>query len=232
MEKKLTIACVLWQGTFHRKASPYRVRQIKYTPDWVMKLRNMVKRNLLLPYEFVCLTNKPFILKGVKTVPLEHDWPGWWSKMELYRPDMDWERVLYLDLDVVILQDLWPFAAFPADFGIGAAFGHPRRLKSGVRYGYNSSVIVFDREAVELIWQRFQAAPDKWMGIFRGDQDFLQDQFPDLDMFPQKWVQKLNNCLTHNGECVPNKRVKVMLCMPKKNDEAAGKYELVERLWR
>jgi len=34
--------------------------------------------------EFVCLTDDdPEDIPGAK--PLKHNWPGWWSKMEMYR---------------------------------------------------------------------------------------------------------------------------------------------------
>lgn len=43
---------------------------------------------------------------------LQHDWPGWWSKIELFRPGLfqAGDRVLYLDLDTVPVgnfSELW-----------------------------------------------------------------------------------------------------------------------------
>lgn len=42
---------------------------------------------------------------GVPRLPLQYDWPGWFAKMELFRPDLT-GPLLYLDLDTVVLGDL------------------------------------------------------------------------------------------------------------------------------
>jgi len=50
---------------------------------------------------FFCLTDLSTI-HGVRTLPLQHDWSGWWAKIELFKYD----DVFYLDLDTVILNDI------------------------------------------------------------------------------------------------------------------------------
>ena len=42
---------------------------------------------------------------GVETIPLQHDWPGWFAKFELFRPDIEGD-LLYFDIDTVITGDL------------------------------------------------------------------------------------------------------------------------------
>nr|WP_145924153.1 hypothetical protein [Halomonas elongata] len=44
--------------------------------------------------------------------PLAHGWPGWWSKLELFRPHGG--DLLYLDLDTVVRGDLQPLIDAPA----------------------------------------------------------------------------------------------------------------------
>lgn len=51
----------------------------------------------------ICLSDVP--VDGVETIPLIHNWPKWFSKFELFRPDIDGD-LLYFDLDTVIVGDL------------------------------------------------------------------------------------------------------------------------------
>lgn len=225
MAKELIVICVLNQN----KGAPYTI-------EWVWKLKNMVFVNLDYPFRFICFSNVPIDLHGVAYIPLRYNLPGWWSKMEMFREGPEC-RVLYLDLDVLVYRNLQPIIDFPADFAIGPSYGRPDRHKkkkvTGVRPGYNSSVMVFDRGPfTEGIWEKFNEAPKRWMSLFRGDQDFLQEFFPDLDTLPAKWIPKLGGCITKEDEFKPSKHAKVILCMPKKNHVMAEKHEFVRQLWQ
>lgn len=221
-----------------------------YTMEWVEKLRNMVDRNMNVPYNFVCLTNvdvNQYYSEGrehltdITFYPLRYNWPGWWSKMEIFSPLLPLNRrILYLDLDILIMDDLLYFLRFPADFAIGSMYGHPdvhrARKVSGVRPGYNSSVMAFDNaQLIREIWDKFNESPEHWMHNFRGDQDFLQEFFPDLDTFPAKWIPKFGQCVVNKEFRLP-KRAKIILCMardyPNKNLDLAQEYFEVDQIWR
>jgi hypothetical protein len=51
------------------------------------------------------LTDRP--VPGAACEPLRYEYPGWWAKMELFRPDVSGD-LLYFDLDTIILDDLYP----------------------------------------------------------------------------------------------------------------------------
>ena len=89
-----------------------------YNGIYVDKLYNTIDNNLKLPYEFVCLTNSPKqISSGITIKPLLHGLEGWWSKMEIFRPDLfrDCDGVLYFDLDTLIMDDINELAELAAD---------------------------------------------------------------------------------------------------------------------
>lgn len=80
-----------------------------YDIKYVVALKNALKKYCKEPFDFYCLTDEaeevtPFAIP----VLLEHDLPGWWSKIELFNPKLfsDKETVLYFDLDVLILKDI------------------------------------------------------------------------------------------------------------------------------
>ena len=110
-----------------------------FTPHHVRLLSKMVRHNLKVPYRLVLLTdiwNRDVLGSADIVVPLEHDWDGWWSKLELFRPDMPWcvedSVTLYLDLDTVIMDDLFPFFNFAQDMMVLERFRWPDEWATGV----------------------------------------------------------------------------------------------------
>jgi len=89
----ITIACVYKSGK-------------KFNQQYVDNLYNMVKRNLTMPFKFVCLTDL-FFSAPYYLIRLEYGLRGWWSKFELFRPEVfDTNHVLYFDLDTLILDNI------------------------------------------------------------------------------------------------------------------------------
>lgn len=240
MEEIISIVCVLNQ----RKRGIYSV-------EWVQKLKNMVDKHINRPYLFFCFTNMapdPHI-NDIIWLPLRYKWLTWWAKMEIFSPIWPLtqhpemilsDRVLYLDLDILVVGDLEPFIEYPAEFAIGSAYGHPqihhKRRVRGVRRGYNSSVMAFNRGPItDCIWSKFTRSPHRWMELFRGDQDFIKNFFPDLAKFPSEWIPKLGSCINDDDRFEPQKDAKIVLCMErnmkKKNLDAITKYPEVAQIW-
>jgi hypothetical protein len=133
----ITVACVEW-GNYEGRGDEY-----------IEKLRGMVARNLAAAYRFVCL--RPDI--GLN---------GWWNKIELFRPGQFAGRVLYLDLDTVIVGALERLVRHKgllhlADWG-------------WTRNDYGSGVMVWDAGEHEEIYTRFDGTVP---ARFRGDQDWM-----------------------------------------------------------
>lgn len=93
LPSRLTVACVWWGNL--------------YSVDYVKKLRDAVKRNLSVPHDFVCLTTNVVPEGVIKITPPRGD-KGWWQKINLFSPDMfgPSQRILYLDLDLVVIGSL------------------------------------------------------------------------------------------------------------------------------
>lgn len=90
----ITIACVLKSGG-------------DFDISYVKRLSMGIRRTLCTRYEFICLTDvSPENFRGYpidRINPLEYNWPGWWSKMELFRLP---GPLMYLDLDMVLINSL------------------------------------------------------------------------------------------------------------------------------
>lgn len=146
----VTVACVLRSGGAYRQ-------------QHVEKLRRSVDKWLSADHEFFCLDDSRMIRR----------WPGWWSKIELFRPGLFNGRVLYLDLDNVIVGPLDPLylvrgIVFMRDFFLG---------------DISTAVMSWEGDQLANIYEAFAANQRHWMDPARkvnprqsvyGDQSFVQ----------------------------------------------------------
>lgn len=97
-----------------------------YTPEYVDRLAAS-----LAPFGSVtCLTDYTGPLQ-CDTWPLLHDWPGWWSKLELFER-FRVGRTVYFDLDTVVPGDISPLFDLDGPFYMLSDFYRPERPASGV----------------------------------------------------------------------------------------------------
>jgi hypothetical protein len=140
-------------------------RGYTFSHDHVRTLKSMVARNLKRDHRFVCVADEA--IEGVETVPL--DWrkhvPGTVC-IRLMQHNAAWarenlgERVLSLDLDVVITGSLDHIVSRPDDFII---FRNPNFPKPQ-RAFYQSSVQLFSAGARPELWEDFDPEQTpRWM---------------------------------------------------------------------
>ena len=76
-----------------------------FTPEWVTRINRQIREHIK-PSRIVCLTDMD--VKDCEVIPLKHGWPGWFSKIELFRPGLfntiDDFAVVYFDLDTLIVK--------------------------------------------------------------------------------------------------------------------------------
>ena len=76
-----------------------------YDPAYVEKLYRGFKRNLTIPFDFICLVDKNYIFQeDIKAVRFKRsvDQYGWMSLMEMYRPEICQGIRLTVGLDTII----------------------------------------------------------------------------------------------------------------------------------
>lgn len=63
------------------------------------------------------------IADGVHWIPLLHDWPKHFSKVEMWRPDLEKHgRIIFLDLSVVVVGDISPLLRYQGEFCVVSDF--------------------------------------------------------------------------------------------------------------
>lgn len=165
----LTVLCVLKSGG-------------DYGVEYVRKLRDGVAKHLTIPHRFVCLSDVPV---PCKRIALKHDWPGWWSKLEIFRPRVITGKTLYLDLDTIIVGDLDRITEIPDDFAMLNVTGNDKKLG-------NAGVMWFAK-AFPHVYKRFAEKPEYWIDYhvkngrdrYIGDQAFINDCFETIPKLHQ-----------------------------------------------
>lgn len=168
----------------------------KYGAEYVERLRDGVVRYLSQPHHFVCLTDRVSDLPtsiDVQPIAIPDNYAGWWGKMVLF--ERSWrlgQKVIYFDLDTVIIGDLSPLADIAAPLAVCANFtqlaGH-----SGWPCRYGSCVMVIGPEFDNAMWNWFsclnemivrdcgrygdQMAIEKWDKELPLLQDYLPKNF-------------------------------------------------------
>lgn len=214
----ITVACVWVQGN------------VPYSVEYVAKLRGMVSRHLSQPFRFVCLTDRPAELptnvEAVEITPHKGLF-GWWAKVELFNRSHGFDgRMLYLDLDTLVVDSLEPVVDFPASFALiphEGTFNGKDGLAVVKRF--NSSVMVWDAGSQDHVFENF--IPTKTPKRLWGDQDHIGEQCPFAAFLPAEWFPRLSSL---NGR-QPDAPVKVVLAKKPKNEIAAQQWPWFREAW-
>ena len=162
----------------------------KYSTEYVQKLYNMVQRNTTLTHKFFIFTdNMDMKIDGhvnIKMFPMVN-LQGWWNKMQLFHPGVIEGTTLYMDLDVVITDNIDCFFTHEpeADFVGMNDFNPDTKI-------FNSSVFRFEPEAMkDKLWQPFINDRERWLR-YSGDQNVISEvilKHPETRSFPDSWTQ-------------------------------------------
>lgn len=150
--------------------------------EYVDRLRSALARHLRPERVYLITDDVASNYRGVRCKPADPTLTGWWQKLRLFKPGQfaSDARMLYLDLDTVIVGDLSPLAGYTGDFACLRDFYRPDALGSGV--------MLWRAGAVDAIWERWVAAGrplhaegDQWWIARSGVRaDRLQDLFPGM----------------------------------------------------
>ncbi len=133
--------------------------------EYVDKLRDMVMRNTSLPFKFEVFTEENLPVQGLK---------GWDAKLALFHPNAfrKGERVVFFDLDTLIIGDIDPLLKYRGDFATLRDFWRPE--------GLGPAVIMWEAGKYDWLWNEYelQGRPP----LTRGDQEWIEDTFVRADI--------------------------------------------------
>lgn len=223
----LTIACVFVRG-------PY-----PYTVEYVVRLERMVRRFLQRPFRFVCFTDQPEAFRApIETIRIPAHLPGcpqaigYWNKVQLFNPAHGLTgRVLFLDLDVLVVADLAPLVDYPAPVALAAdelALDRPAIGVNAVGLTivrkFNASAMAFDPAAAAALWTAW--TPDVTRRL-QSDQDWYGERLPDAAAMPVSWFPRLSKIAGPPFDAA----AKVILAKKPKNHVAARQWPWFAERW-
>jgi hypothetical protein len=160
----------------------------KYDWCYVERLYNMIKRHSTRPVRLHVFTEPDRSVPDHMIKHVLQDWPGiagpkksWWYKMQMFEPGRILGRLLYFDLDTVIVDNIdWMHDLDARFFWSIRDFRHLWRPSWK---GMNSSVMLWDTSRFAWIWREFQQNDVKTQArLFHGDQDFLNSVLTERDL--------------------------------------------------
>ena len=158
-----------------------------YAPEHVYALEGMVNR--YLGAKFICLADRQL---SCATIPLQHNWPGWWSKMEIFRLE---PPILYLDLDTIIRGHCFDIleAVREEHFVILRDVYRGKNNPNAMQ----SSIIYWDRP---MTWLYEQFVSEPVFNLPHGDQQFLEQHV----RLAEYWQDFTPSIVSYKADVVPN----------------------------
>lgn len=174
-EEKFTVLCV--------RFGP------KYSRDYVEKLRNMVQRNVTVPYEFVCITDDSRPIDGVRLIvqPFQNYRKIWWHKIHMFDSSLPlYGRILYFDLDVIICNNINKLLIDHENKFLGIK-DFNRKFHNNWQY-LNSSVMSWLHGSQHQIYQQFKNNSVDAQRL-QGDQDWIWKLCKtQITFWPTEWI--------------------------------------------
>ncbi len=190
----ISVVCVKW-GTL-------------YNADYVNILQKNVEANLRLPHKFICYTDDATGLnKKIEVRKLPDNLKGWWNKLYLFSQEYE-SKVLYLDLDTILVGNIDKICNYNGEFAILRDFYRPD--------GYGSGVMMWKNGFGKHIWNQY--VEEGYPEIEGGDQAFIEKAHPDADrlqtLFPgdftsykkhaREWPKKGSKVVCFHGTPKPH----------------------------
>lgn len=167
----------------------------KFSAEHVNRLYRMAKLNLTLPFNFYCHTEDPTdIYSEVNIIPLDESLPleKWWWKLTLFKENNLSGINLYLDLDVVIQNNIDHLFDKAVKNKITLIF-NDEDWTENILYNvdpktapeYNSSIMLWHNNENTEIYNKFSNNIDLYQRLYLGIDRFFtheidQNNFSDI----------------------------------------------------
>src|SRR5271156_5054947 len=146
-----------------------------FAPVHVQALQKQIQKHSP-DVEFLCISDVP--VPRVSTIKALYDWPIWWLKMKIFRPEVP-GPFLYMDLDTVVRGPIEDFF----EGHLPSTFTGLRDSRAGK---FGNGLMWVPEEVREYLWNEWLLNPKEHMAHYeksydmripRYDQGFMEDRF-------------------------------------------------------
>ena len=163
--------------------------------DDVLNLKENLKERVECNYEFVCYSDD----ESVADVKLEKNYPGWWSKVEIFR---ETGQCIFFDLDTAIFSNIEGLFAYFDDNQRKIAMLRPfytrrKRWHRGRTHVYASGVIAWSGD-YSYIYREFSPSLRR---KYSGDQEYIQSKLMEHGDEIGFINEHVGNILSYRWDC-------------------------------
>ena len=198
-DKKFYVVCMKWGN--------------KFDNSYVNRLYNLVSKNLTLPFKFICFTdnsdgfNSEIEVRPLPEMDLDPSLPErGWRKLSLFKETfegLDGCTGLFLDLDIVIRDNIDEFFKVPGEFIIIKDWDFPNDIIG------NSSVFRFEFNKHKDVYDYFISNFDSVRQQHRNEQAYLSYKMHEkgiLSYWDESW------CVSFKRKCLQPFPLNFFLC--------------------
>jgi hypothetical protein len=184
----------------------------KYTPDYVEKLHNGLKKYCSLPFEFICYSDNPNVKADVVIPLVKHsDIKLHWYKLSYFSPlfanQNPNDEIIIMDIDQIIVGNVDDMIGYPVGDNELVSYNKWWGGKPTYNLKLNGGFYKFKSGHLKKIWDDFILAPEDWQldwynrGVvhykYYGEQNYVNHKCKEhnikLTLMPAEWVCKLTN---------------------------------------
>lgn len=187
----------------------------KYTPDYVEKLYNSLKRNCTIPFDFICYSDNPNVKADVVIpLPKKTDIKYHWHKLTYFSPlfanQNPGDEIIIMDIDQVIVGNVDEIIGYPV--GDNELVSYNKWWGGDSKYRHksvslNGGFYKFKSGHCKSIWDTYIRSPKDWQlnyylkGIvhykYFGEQNFVEEMCRKnnikITLMNPEWICKLTN---------------------------------------
>lgn len=199
-------------GVKHNIALVLRTGGDTYNYKYVNALAANIRNNTDMKINLAVLTDNStgFDSNLVdEVIPFKHTYRGWWSKIELFRPDIFTGQVFYMDLDTVVVNNIDELLRFKTTFAGIRDLYHHNFLQTGVMSwdsAYNHQVYENFVPRAAMVMSHYPEGDAKWIRENVYNYDYLPDNYPG------RIVSYKANCLNRNTGVVTIPKDSSIVC--------------------
>lgn len=185
----------------------------KYTPDYIEKLYNGLKRNCKVPFEFICYSDTDVVADKVIPLPKDTDIKEHWHKLRFFDKEFAGEGdIIVMDIDQVIVSDITQMIDWPVSEKELVSYDKWWTFAKN-NIPINGGWYKFKSGSLQFLWDKYNSDPNKWQTFYYnrrkveykyfGEQNFVYDTCVEnsikITKMPGEWVAKYDKKIEKNS---------------------------------
>ena len=183
-----------------------------YTPDYVERLHDSLRKHSSIDFEFVCLSDTD--VKADLVLPYNHhsNIVKHWHKLKFFSPQFAYQKpgddIIIMDIDQLIVNNIDELLGHPVSDNELVTYGQWWENKLGINGGFYK----FKSGSLKFLWDDFALNPEYWQLHFYnegtvhkkyyGEQNYVKwkilEHKAKLTKTPSEWIAKYTDDYNEN----------------------------------